>query len=174
MGKEYEKEKEFVQKIAEAYQLGENKSRASVITFSNEAKLSIKFNQFYDQASFAQAVSEIPFFGGKTKIDKALSLAESEMFKEVNGARSGVPDTLILLTDGKSNDDPKVTVKKLRSRGVNIIVLGITKEVNDEMLRKIAGDSKNYFTAENFDILISKEFIETLQVKICETGENLY
>ena len=50
MENEYEKEKEFIQRIAGAFQLGENKTQASVVTFSIEAELSIRFNQFYDQA----------------------------------------------------------------------------------------------------------------------------
>jgi len=167
---EYPKEKEFIQRIAGAFRLGENQSRASVVTFSDHAELSIRFNEFYDQASFDRAVSEIRFFNQGTRIDKALLLAGSQMFKIANGARGGVPDTLILLTDGRSQgNNEAIIAKALRRRGVNIIVVGITNSVNEKALQDIAGDPSNYFTAENFDILISEKFIERLQVKTCET-----
>ena len=42
----------------------------------------------------------IPLMGRTTRIDKALRMAQKELFKEVNGGRSDVQDLLILLTDG--------------------------------------------------------------------------
>merc|ERR1719228_2696039 len=175
----YSKEKEFIMKIMNAYQLGEDQSRASVITFSLETELSIKFNEFYDQASFDQAVSDIPHMKSFTRIDLALQLAKSQMFTKANGARSGVPNTLILMTDGvqTTNEgaeqlDSVEIARELRSNGVNIIVVGISDGINRKALEEIAGNPNNLFTAENFDKLISDEFIKMLQVKTCQPGTN--
>ena len=174
----YQQEKDFIKKIVGAFQLGEDKSRASVVTFSHLARLSIKFNQFYDQTSFDNAVDKIPYLGSWTRIDAALRLAKSEMFKGSNGARRDVPNTLILLTDGAQNangatdeEDPAKVAQELRNSGVTIIAVGITDAPNERELEKITGSPDNVFTASNFDTLISDDFVRKLQVKTCNTGE---
>ena len=64
-----------------------------------------------DIASFDAAVDAIPLMGFQTRIDRALRLAQKELFAEENGGRENVPEILIVLTDGtqtaaKDAEDP--------------------------------------------------------------------
>lgn len=49
-----------------------------------------------------------------------------ENMKAESGARSDVPLFLVLLTDGKSQDDAVSAANKLKSAGVEIIAVGKT------------------------------------------------
>lgn len=45
-------------------------------------------------------------------------------FTEAAGARKGLPKTLVIITDGKSEDPVQSYARQLRNRGVEIFVLG--------------------------------------------------
>ena len=81
-----------------------------VVTFSDRATHSIKMKEHTDIASFNAAVDAIPLMGSLTRIDRALKLAQKELFAVESGGRSEVRDILILMTDGtqtKSNVDER-------------------------------------------------------------------
>lgn len=152
--------------------MSNDRVRASVITFSSWANLSIKFYDHDSTASFNAAVDAIPYMGFKTRIDAALQLAKSDMFIPESGARGGIPKILVLLTDGTqtlASDavDPAIPAKQLRGAGVNLVVVGIGRDVDINEIKKIAGDKGKFHTAESFDKLISYEFINSVSLSAC-------
>ena len=84
---DYAREKYFLKTLVRHIGIGESASRAGVITFSFFAKHSIKLNDYFNRNAFSAAVDAIPFMGYTTMIDRALRLAQNEMFKVGNGAR---------------------------------------------------------------------------------------
>ena len=85
-----------------------------------------------DITSFHAAVDAIPLMGFQTRIDRALRLAQKELFAEINGGREKIPKILILLTDGtqtksKSAESPGVVADEIRSVNfffrISIIIL---------------------------------------------------
>ena len=70
--------------------------------------------------AFNAAVDAIPLMGLTTRIDRALRLAQAELFEPENGGRPDVKDILILLTDGtqtpgKFAEDPGDIARQLRN-----------------------------------------------------------
>ena len=67
----YRKEKDFVEKMAAEFGLGNgtNSTQASVVTFSRKAVLNIKLNQYKTLKAFNAAVDKIPFMKSFTRID---------------------------------------------------------------------------------------------------------
>lgn len=55
---------------------------------------------------------------------QALIHALEENLKEEVGARSDTPQFLLLLTDGKSQDDAVAAANRLKNAGVEIITVG--------------------------------------------------
>ena len=72
---------------------------------------SCKKNCIHHFLQFDEAVDKIPLMGSTTRIDRALRMTQNEMFTTANGGRAGVPNILILLTDGTQTQVS--TVKKL-------------------------------------------------------------
>ena len=77
----YADEKYFLKTLTSKFDLTNNDVRASVVTFSSWSELSIKFSDHNTTESFNTAVDAIPLIGFQTRIDKALQLAQKEMFK---------------------------------------------------------------------------------------------
>lgn len=59
---------------------------------------------------------------------QALLHVMEENMKPEAGARADVPFFLVLLTDGKSQDDAIAAANRLKSVGVEIIAVGETEE----------------------------------------------
>ena len=173
--RDYNKEKEFVKEIAASFGLGDAGSRAGVITFSYEAKLSIGIDQFNNVNDFNKAVDDIPLMGYTTRIDKALKLAKEKLFL---GSRKGATNILILLTDGSQTPDkdavnPAVIAKELTDDLTKLIIIGIGKGVKLNELRSIAGNPSNVYLAKDFDLLRSSEFVQKISGVMCKSGLNI-
>jgi len=185
----YQDEKDFLNSIAASFGIGSGKSRASVITFSKFSLLSIKFSQYDNLAKFQAAVNRIPHLNSVTFMDRALRLAQKEMFALKNGARPGKAKLLVLLTDGKQTpgyyqkigrrfkyvqaEDPAAVVKDLRKDGINVLVVGMGKGpgVNMKMIKNIAGESKYAFYAADFKTLATPAFLNDVKARSCVAAE---
>ena len=176
LGNEYYKEKIFLKALAASFGISEKGSRASVIAFSYNTDLSIRFNEFTDIDSFNEAVDKIPLMGSTTRIDKALPKAENEMFSIVNGGRPGVPKLLVVLTDGSQTkdadyEDPGDIADGLRKRGINVISVGVGKDTDLTELSHIGGGALNAYTVDSFDQLIGQDFVNKMKEKSCRAGK---
>ena len=175
---DYDSEKAFLKTLAAAFGISPSGSRAGVVTFSYYTEHSIKLNDHTNLTSFNEAVDKIPLMGSTTRIDKALRLTQKEMFTFANGGRVGVPKLVILLTDGSQTqdagaEDPGDVADELRKEGVDILVVGIGKGVNETELRRIAGGEANAISAASFDELVAGDFVKRVKDKTCTTGKTV-
>ena len=83
----YDREKQFVNQVIDRQMVGNQNTRISVMSYSKNAKVHIRFDQYFNKTQLTAAVKNIPYESLNTRIDKALALAKSEMFTEANGAR---------------------------------------------------------------------------------------
>ena len=74
-----------------------------VITFSHEAQMLFSFAdiEFQNKSAAKKKISEIDHVHYQTRTDKALIMADQELFTEAGGDRPDKPDALLLFTDGK-------------------------------------------------------------------------
>lgn len=103
--------------------------------------------------------------GGGTNTGVALTEAIS-LFSG-NGARKGVPNIALVLTDGKSRDDIVGPSQKLRDSGVIVLSIGIGNNYDIKELQEMATDpdSQHVFKAE-FDAL--KDIENTIVDMACK------
>ena len=152
----YEKEKKLVKHIAEQMEVATNKSRASVILFSNTAAMYKKFNAFEELHEFKMLVEELPMVGGATHLDKALELAASKMFTVSNGMRdSTVPKLLFVLTDGAqagiSMSKPlSEIVSSLHEKNIRVIVIG-AGEADEQQLSQLVQANADLVMVQRFE-----------------------
>ncbi len=69
------------------------------------------------------AIDDMIFEGGATNTAAGLILADSVVFQNTRGDRSGVKDVLILISDGRTTRDEDIldtTARNLRNRGISI------------------------------------------------------
>jgi len=165
----FAQEKEIVKSLSKSFGLSRHGGHSGVITFSTGTELSIGLNEYYQESKFDSAVDEIKFLNGHTMIDDALKLAEKAM--KGPATRKNAPKVVVLITDGsqtkwQGHDDPAVVAARLRSEGINTVVIGIGSLVNRGELQDISGANK-WYTVKNWKSLKSPTFINKLTNEIC-------
>ena len=143
-------ETSFVKDVVDKFSDGQNdhQIRAGVIKYGEESELLIKLDEFKDLKRFKNALDQRAKFKGSrlTRIDRALEMANKQLFTIENGDRPGVPNYLILVTDGRQNSGiwdidynliPRFA-KPLWDRNITIAAIGVA-QARLEQLKEIAG-----------------------------------
>ncbi len=119
--------------------------------------------------AISDAIDRIRWRGGGTRIGQALDYAERNQLRAQNGYRSDAQTVVVVLTDGRSVDDPSRAAERLRARGVIIYAIGLRDSVDRRQLRAIAGDRKRMVTLRRYDQLNNK-LRSRLAEEICIVG----
>ncbi len=98
------------------------------------------------------------FIQGSTFINRALALADTDMYTAASGDRPDVPDVLVVLTDGNQTPELKAqypsledAAKKLRSRGITIVAVGVGDKLENNNLKAMATSENYLFTIGSYD-----------------------
>lgn len=163
----YQRIKDFIKGFVKAVVIGPNDTRIGLATFSSQNSFRVRFNfsEYYATHELVNAVQSIPYDAGGTYTGAALSTIRTHLFSM---AREGIPKILIILTDGKSEDDVSGPSKSLRDEGVHIVSIGVGNAVYSE-LADMASDNKNVFNA-TFESLFN--IFDTLQETVCKVVQN--
>lgn len=126
---------------------------------------------------FYKKLNYIPYnIGNETRIDRALRLAQKEMFTTKNGARPGVPKILILFVDGAQTkvpdtEDPSVIAKELRKEGIELLAIGLGSKTDMSELIEIVGSPRRAYP-NSFSGLSSNKFGDEMVEASCSAGKN--
>ena len=97
------------------------------------------------------------------------------MFNATTGDRPGVPDILILLTDGNQGIETKpelfpsleAIAKKIKDRGITVITVAIGDRLNEPNLKLMATSENHIFRSASFDQVY--KHIYNVSIKACES-----
>ena len=172
----YKAEKLFMKKLAASFGVSANGSKASVIAYSDVANINIKFTEHDNIQSFWDAADKLPLMNSKSRIDKALEVADRDMFTLSNGAKPAVANLLVIITtETDSNDASAVNPASISGQmiksGVNIITVGIGPNVYKDQLQAIAGDEANIFMLPSFKELADPILVKKINKLACQTGK---
>jgi hypothetical protein len=112
------------------YNINFNRINLALITYSNNATVQFRFGQWTTRQQYLNALTYPQTTGlGRTNTQDALTQANTVIFQTANGARPGVFQRVILLTNGGSNivqpnTIPSAQVLKNRNITVNVIAVG--------------------------------------------------
>lgn len=154
----FKKQKDFVKSLASSFDPTSTKHQLGLISYSSNAQMEVSFTDKADRKEFEEAVDRVPHTKGRTRLDKALKLASSQLFTTEGGARSGQPKAMIILTDGKQSQDPDTVplqdaVRPLKKLGVRIYAIAIGDDVDLNELYEVTESKEDVFTVSDFDDL---------------------
>ncbi|CAH3124523.1 unnamed protein product [Pocillopora meandrina] len=169
----FEKQKEFIKAVAGTLGLKSGLARAGSLVYSDMATVQQSFNSCNGTHSVVEAVDHIPYYGRTTRIDRALSLANTDLFSDAGGVRSYVANTLLLLTDGRQTPaadsiSMERAVRPLKEKKVKRIALGIGSQISPDELRKVVDGDEDVVTVDSFDDLISS--MHMVSEKLCTSA----
>jgi collagen type VI alpha len=126
--------------------------RVGLLTFSTAVNPAFQLNAYNDTALLLNAIG-VRYIDGSTDTADAISVAANQMLTPGNGSRPGVPDYLLIITDGLSDNPPATWTQAMlaRQKGISIVTVGVSS-YNYSELRSIssAPESSTVFIAENF------------------------
>ncbi|XP_077450625.1 uncharacterized protein col7a1l [Stigmatopora argus] len=170
----FDRMKDFIIRVVRHFPLiGPEGAQIAVIHFSDEPRIEFHLNHHKHRNALLRGLGGLRYGGGNTKTGKGISYALREMFQESVGMRRDAAHVLVLITDGRAQDDVDPPSRIARALGVSILALGVANADLRE-LRRVAAPAgyKNVFYAPTFEDFASVEggFIDSIcsQELLCE------
>ncbi|XP_061181225.1 collagen alpha-1(XII) chain-like [Saccostrea echinata] len=182
----YKKELHFVERVLERYEIGTNKTKVAVITFSAGSKLEFDFNRYNRKDEVLRAIRSIPYTDGLcTTIYRALKQAREEVFVPQAGDRENFKNLAVILTDGETNPGrydlytlPKAKsltrqeANDLKFHGVEVFGIGVGHRVDHVEMIGISSGARNYYRVDDIDDLEKSRLFHILLNKVCARCNN--
>lgn len=157
--------KNFVQKLMRSFNIGENDFKFAANQFGTRVRNLISFNDKANLKNYENILKyRLKWPSGTTNMLDAIRSMKNIF--EGKGTRTKAPDIYILITDGKpypTNQNPLILdiVKDLKSKGASFITIGVTKNIDGELLTNIASNKDLFIHISKFSELqkISKSML---------------
>ncbi|XP_053499164.1 collagen alpha-1(XX) chain [Ictalurus furcatus] len=150
----FKKVREFLEGLVTPFRIGPYGVQIALSQYSGDPRTEWQLNNFTSKEQLLDAVRNFRYKGGNTFTGQALIHVLEENLKEEVGARSDTPQFLLLLTDGKSQDDAIAAASRLKNAGVEIIAVGV-KNADEAELKQVASEplELNVYNVNDFPLL---------------------
>ncbi|KAK5857192.1 hypothetical protein PBY51_010450 [Eleginops maclovinus] len=161
---------QFVQSMTGAFEEISNLGmQVSFVQYSDEAKTEFKLNTYQNKGVVISAIQNVRYRGGNTKTGVALKHIYEKVFTSDSGMRKTVPKVLVVVTDGRAQDEVKKSAEKLQHSGYSVFVVGVA-DVDMTELRVIGSkpSDRHVFVVDDYDAFAKIQ--DNLITFICETA----
>ncbi|XP_023137697.2 collagen alpha-6(VI) chain-like isoform X2 [Amphiprion ocellaris] len=142
----------FTAEVVNSFNISAEYARVGLAQFSDNPHHEFYLNTYYKKEDMIAKILSLQHTGVDTYLGKALRYMKN-YFLESNGARSFIPKTLVVVTDGDSHDDVEDAAKELRASGIDILAIAVG-DVYDLQLLQITGTPEKVFNVQNFNSLL--------------------
>ncbi|XP_048190425.1 collagen alpha-6(VI) chain [Perognathus longimembris pacificus] len=168
---EYAIMKEFMIGLVKKADVGKNQVRFGALKYADDPEVLFYLNALDTKSEVISKIQNDQPMGGNTYTAEALAFSD-HMFTEARGSRlhKGVPQVLMVITDGESHDAEKLnaTAKALRDRGILVLAVGIAG-ANPVELLAMAGSQDKYYFVETFGGL--KGIFSDVSASVCNSSK---
>merc|ERR1719397_2228573 len=158
----FEASQQFLHEMIDRFHI-HDESRVGVVQYSNQPELVFDFSQGEEISEIHTKLEAREWMNEGTFTGAGIEFATSNLFVDV---REDATKVLIVLTDGKSNDDAAFAAKSARDEDITIFAIGIGNGIEQEELESIADHPEFIFTVEDFEELIST--MHSVSNEVCE------
>nr|XP_026239761.1 collagen alpha-4(VI) chain-like [Urocitellus parryii] len=168
----FQKVKNFLYSIVLGLDISSDRVQVALAQYNDNIFPAFQLNQYPLKSVVLEHIQNLPYRTGGTNTGSALEFIRTNYLTESGGSRAKdrVPQIVILVTDGESNDEVQDAADQLKEDGVIVYVVGVNVQDVQE-LQKIASEpyEKFLFNTENFNIL--QEFSGSLLQTLCSAVE---
>lgn len=165
---DFKKMKNFLASVVQDFDVSVNRVQIGAAQFSHTYRPEFPLGMFTGKKEISFQIENIQQIFGYTHIGEALRQV-GHYFRPDTGSRinAGTPQVLLVLTDGKSQDEVAQAAEELRHKGIDIYSVGIG-DVDDQQLVQITGTADKKLTVHSFDELrkVKKRIVRN----ICTSG----
>ncbi|MED6285673.1 hypothetical protein CHARACLAT_031591 [Characodon lateralis] len=168
----YQIMKNFTAEVVNSFQVAENLVHFGLAQFSEDPEDGFYLNQHYNQKIIVDKILRLSYMGGGTRLGKALHFVK-KYFSPLRGSRSDVPQTLVVFSDGDSEDDVEDAGDDLRRSRIDVLAVAIGN-VFDVQLLQITGDPRKIINVGNVEDLpgFKKKVVDAICKKNDEPKDN--
>ena len=134
----WERMKRFLKALVSRLDISPSAAHIAAIAYSNSPVVVMRFNGVQDTNRINQLLDAMSYQRGFTYTDKALLLADSDIFQSSRGMRSNVPK-VGFLSEWESNVKicclPYLVVKTKKMTTVAVIIMGIIFFLCSDVMR---------------------------------------
>ncbi|XP_069506902.1 collagen alpha-1(XX) chain [Ambystoma mexicanum] len=158
--------REFLAGILTPLPIAQDKIRIALSQYSGDPQTVWDLNTHSTKDEVLEAVRNLRYKGGNTFTGLALTHVMEENLRSQAGARSDAEKIVILLTDGKSQDDANTSAQILKNTGIDIFAIGV-KNADEAELRQIASDPLELTVYNVLDFPLLSSLLERLNQVLC-------
>ncbi|XP_075996011.1 collagen alpha-1(XIV) chain-like isoform X2 [Genypterus blacodes] len=150
-------------------QIGPDGTQVAIAQFSDDARTEFKLNSYSNKERLLDAINRIAYKGGNTKTGRAIQHVKEKIFTVEGGVRRGIPKVLVVLTDGRSQDDVNKISKEMQMEGFIVFAIGFADADYGELVSIASKPSERHvFFVDDLDAF--KKIEEKLVTFVCEAA----
>ncbi|GLD51473.1 collagen alpha-3(VI) chain isoform X2 [Lates japonicus] len=166
VGREFPIIQEFIRRVVESLNVGENKIRIAVVQYGDSAQADMYLNSHTTKEGVLNAVRGMRQRGGRQRnLGQALRFVSQDVLTAGRGSRKqeGVPQFVIVISSGSSTDDINRAASSLKQSRVLPFSIG-TRDVNPTELQVVSYVPNFAFTVDDLPGLytVQENLINTL------------
>ncbi|XP_050928851.1 collagen alpha-3(VI) chain [Lates calcarifer] len=166
VGREFPIIQEFIRRVVESLNVGENKIQIAVVQYGDSAQADMYLNSHTTKEGVLNAVRGMRQRGGRQRnLGQALRFVSQDVLTAGRGSRKqeGVPQFVIVISSGSSTDDISRAASSLKQSRVLPFSIG-TRDVNPTELRLVSYVPNFAFTVDDLPGLytVQENLINTL------------
>uniref|UniRef100_A0A8K9XAM1 Collagen, type XIV, alpha 1b n=1 Tax=Oncorhynchus mykiss TaxID=8022 RepID=A0A8K9XAM1_ONCMY len=149
--------------------IGPDGTQVAIVQFSDDARTEFKLNSYDNKERLLEAINRISYKGGNTKTGLAIRHVKDTIFTVGGGIRRGIPKVVVVLTDGRSQDDVNKVSKEMQMEGYIVFAIGFADADYGELVSIASKPSERHvFFVDDLDAFQKIE--EKLVTFVCEAA----
>lgn len=154
--------------IQSLHHVGGDRFKFALVQYNNRPETEFQLNTYPTTQGVLAHVKAMPYRGGGTRTGLGLEFLTRTHLTTASGSRAveGVAQVVVVLTDGRSQDDASEPAQVLHLAGVEVFAVGVQDAVDSE-LREMASQplATHIFSVDSF--LNLRDIVQDLVVGLC-------
>ena len=128
---------QFVADVVAGFIIGRENTRVGLITFDNIARNHFYLQTYERKEDLVATILSTPYVGKSSNTAAGIRLSISDQFISSRGDRPGIPNMVVVVTDGQSNDPTDTHQASLEAKkaGIKLFSIGVGSSVDSIELR---------------------------------------
>uniref|UniRef100_A0A4W6DQR4 VWFA domain-containing protein n=1 Tax=Lates calcarifer TaxID=8187 RepID=A0A4W6DQR4_LATCA len=143
----------FTKELVKTLDVRKDFIRVGCAQFASAPHHEFYLSDYTEKKDVMSRIDRLSYIGGNTYLGEALKHIK-DYFDASHGSRRsvGIPQNLVLISDGDSHDDVEEAADSLRALGIVVFAIAVG-DVHDLQLLQIAGTPERLFTVQNFKVV---------------------